>query len=123
MRPLVPGLLILWILGTCGCRREERFRTIEGRVYARLDTVRGPLDPVVGAKISNNWDQTITTTDSNGRFTIRVTRVAADEFVVLRVDWGVKSACQRLAGTSRDLYAVEIFLDGGRFGNQRCESS
>jgi hypothetical protein len=123
MRRLVPGLLILWILGTFGCGREERFRTIEGRVYARLDRVRGPLDPVVGAKISNNWDQTITATDSNGRFTIRVKRVAADEFVVLRVDWGVKLACQRLAGTSRDRDAVEIFLDGGRFGSQRCESS
>src|SRR5205823_2559140 len=61
-------------------RKRPRFQTVEGRVYARFDEVRGPADPVVGAKVSNNWDQTTATTDSSG-FVIRVRRVAADEFM------------------------------------------
>ena len=116
-----PGrLLILAILGTFGCEKEQGFKTIEGRVYARFDKGRGPADPVVGAKVSNNWDQTTATTDSNGHFVIRVRRVAADEFMILRVETGATAACQRLAGTSTGHQVLEIFLDGGPFGHQRC---
>jgi hypothetical protein len=103
-------------------RKRSPLRTIEGRVYARLDNVRGPVDPVAGALVSNNWDQTTATTDQSGRFVVRVRRVAADEFMVLRVESGGKTACQRLAGTATGRDVLEIFLDGGRFGNQRCSS-
>src|SRR5438093_3349160 len=121
MNPWPCGLLILAVLGTVGCERDRGFETIEGRVYARFDKVRGPADPVVGAKVSNNWDQTTATTDSSGSV-IRVRRVAADEFMVLRVETGAKAACQRLAGTSTGGHVLEIFLDGGPFGHQRCQS-
>src|SRR5205807_7696332 len=100
MKPWPGGLLILAVLGTVGCESDQGFKTVEGRLYARFDEVRGPADPVVGAKVSNNWDQTTATTDSSGRFVIRVRRVAADEFMVLRVETGAQAACQRLAGTS-----------------------
>ena len=117
------GLLILSVLGTFGCANDQGFTTVEGHVYARRDNVRGPVDPVVGATVSNNWDRTTATTDSSGRFAIRVKRVAADEFMDLRADSGGTVACQRLAGTSRDRYVIEIFLDGGPFGHQRCQSN
>jgi hypothetical protein len=122
MTPWAGVLLILVVLATFGCESDPGFKTIEGRVHARYDKVRGPVDPVGGAKVSNNWDQTTATTDSSGRFVIRVRRVAADEFMVLRVETGVKAACQRLAGTSTG-HVLEIFLDGGPFGHQRCQSS
>ena len=71
MKPWPCGLLILAVLGTVGCERDQGFEKIEGRVYARFDKVRGPADAVAGAKVSNNWDQTTATTDSSGRFVIR----------------------------------------------------
>jgi len=122
MKPWPCGLLILAVLGTVGCKRDQGFETIEGRVYARVDNVREPADAVAGAKVSNNWDQTTATTDSSGRFVIRVRRVAADEFMILRVQTSAQAACQRLAGTSTGGHVLEIFLDGGRFGHQRCQS-
>jgi len=122
MKPWPGGLLILAVVGTFGCERDQGFKTVEGRVYARFDEVRGPADPVVGAKVSNNWDQTTATTDSSGRVVIRVRLVAADEFMVLRVETGAQAACQRLAGTSTGGHVLEIFLDGGPFGHQRCQS-
>jgi hypothetical protein len=120
---LARRLLILAVLCTFGCESDRAFRRIEGRVYARFDRVRGPADPVGGAKVSNNWDHATATTDSSGRFVIRVRRVAADEFMVPRVETGAKAACQRLAGTSTGGHVLEIFLDGGPFGHQRCQSS
>jgi len=115
--------LVLSAVSTLGCTGDNGFKTVEGRVYARLDPARGPVDPVAGAKVSNSWDQTTATTDDSGRFVIRVQRVAADEFMVLRVDTMGRAACQRMAGTGIGRQTLEIFLDGGRFGHQRCLSS
>jgi hypothetical protein len=122
MRISLGAALVLAVL-VISCRAtDDGFKTIEGRVYARLDDVRGPVGPVAGATISNNWDQTTATTDQSGRFVIRVKRVAADEFMILRVDVGGKAACRRLAGTATGRI-LEIFLDGSPFGSQRCKSS
>ena len=121
MRIWLGAALLPAVLGTSCHTTDQRFKTVEGRVYAHFDNVRGPVDPVAGATVSNNWDQTTATTDQSGRFIIRVKRVAADEFMILRVDSGRKAACQRLAGTASPK-VLEVFLDGGRFGNQRCES-
>jgi hypothetical protein len=114
------GLLMLSLIGTCACTTQPQFKTVEGRVYARLDNVRGPVDPVAGATVSNNWDKTTATTDSTGRFLIRVKRVAPDEFVIFRVDVNGKAACERVAGGPPDGYTVKIFLDGGWMLHQRC---
>jgi len=113
--------LVLAVLGTSCHATDQGFKTIEGRVYAGHDEVRGPVDPVAGATVSNNWDRTTATTDQSGRFVIRVKRVAADEFMILRVDVAGKAACRRLAGTATGPI-LEIFLDGSPFGSQRCES-
>jgi hypothetical protein len=113
--------LLLAVLGTSYHATDQGFRTIQGRVSARLDLVRGPVDPVGGATVSNNWDQTTATTDQSGRFVIRVKHVATDEFMILRVDVASQAACRRLAGTAAGPI-LEIFLDGGPFGTQRCES-
>jgi hypothetical protein len=122
MRIWLSAVLVLSVLGTWCPATDNGFKTVEGRVYARFENVRGPVDPVAGATVSNNWDQTTATTDHRGRFVIRVKRVAADEFMVLRVDTGGKAACRRLAGTATGP-VLEIFLDGGPSGSQRGESS
>jgi hypothetical protein len=122
MRIWLGAVLLVAVLSTSCQATDQGFRTIEGRVYARLDDVRGPVDPVAGAAVSNNWDQTTATTDQNGRFVIRVKRVAADEFMILRVELAGRAACRRLAGTATGPI-LDIFLDGSPFGSQRCESS
>ena len=96
MKPWPCGLLILAVLGTVGCERDQGFETMEGRVYARVDKVREPADAVAGAIVSNNWDQTTATTDSSGRFVIRVRRVAgADTFDDRSVHPAGRSSCAR----------------------------
>ena len=122
MRIWLGAALVLAVLGTSCHATNQGFKTIDGGVYARLDDLRGPVDPVTAATVSNNWDQTTATTDQSGRFVIRVKRVAADEFMILRVDVGGKAACRRLAGTATGPN-LEIFLDGSPFGSQRCDSS
>jgi hypothetical protein len=120
MRIRLAAAVLSAVLGTSCHATDQEFKTIEGGVYARLDNVRGPVDPVAGATVSNNWDQTTATTDQSGQFSIRVKRVAADEFMVIHVDAGARAACQRLAGTASP-NPLELFLDGGPFGTQRCE--
>jgi hypothetical protein len=120
MRIWVGAALLPAVLCTSCHTTDQGFKTLEGRVYARLDNVRGPVDPIVGATVSNTWDHTTATTDQSGRFRLRVKRVAADEFMVIRVDAGTKAACQRLAGTASP-NPLELFLDGAPFGTQRCE--
>ena len=122
MRIRLGAVLVLSVLGISCRAGDHGFRTIEGRVYARLDNGREPVDPVAGATVSNNWDQVTATTDHSGRFVIRLKRVAADEFMILRVDAAGNAACRRLAGTAAGPI-LEIFLDGSPFGTQRCESS
>jgi hypothetical protein len=120
MRIWLGAAVLSGVLGSSCRATDHEYKTIEGGVYARLDYVRGPVDPVAGATVSNNWDQTTATTDQSGRFSIRVKRVAADEFMIIQVDAGTRTACQRLAGTASP-HSLELFLDGGPFGTQRCE--
>ena len=120
MRIWLGAAVLSAVLGSSCRATDQEFKTIEGGVYARLDDVRGPVDPVAGATVSNNWDQTTATPDQNGRFIIRVKRVAADEFMVIHVDAGAETVCQRLAGTASPS-SLELFLDGGPFGTQRCQ--
>jgi hypothetical protein len=101
-------------------RRSPSYRTLEGQVYATMDPVRGPVSPLPGAVVSNDWDTATTTTDAAGRFAIRVRRVAGDEWVTVRVRVGGKEACQRLTGAIPDGYRVSLFLDGGFHRTQRC---
>jgi hypothetical protein len=75
MRIWLSAVLVLSVLGASCLATDNGFKTVEGRVYARLDNVRGPVDPVDGAKVSNNWEQTVATTDYSGRFVIRVNAV------------------------------------------------
>lgn len=83
-----PGAAPVLAVLLTSCRAsDDGLKAIEGRVYARLDDVRGPVGPVAGATVSNNWDQTTATTDQSGRFVIRVKRVAADEFMILASIW------------------------------------
>jgi hypothetical protein len=120
MRIRLGATVLSAVLVTSCHAADDEFKTIQGGVYARFDNVRGPVDPVAGATVLNNWDQTTATTDQSGRFSIRVKRVAADEFMVIHVDVGAKAACQRLAGTASPK-SLDLFLDGGPFGTQRCE--
>jgi hypothetical protein len=125
-RAAIGGLVLLGCAVGAGWLRSAStpsYIVVEGHVYAALDPVRGPVAPIVGAAVSNNWDATSTMTDSAGRFVIRVKRVAPDEFVVLHVEAREKAACQRLAGGIPSGRAVNLFLDGGRFGSQRCPES
>ena len=96
-------------------RSPPSYTELEGRVFVALD--RQP-DPVAGATVSNNWDKTTTSTDAAGHFVLRVRRVAADEFVVIRAQTDDKAACQQFNGSVG--HKIDLFLDGGRFGSQKC---
>jgi len=127
MRPWSAGfLIVLLVIVAPACERGQSVKTVEGRVYRRFDSVRGPTDPIVGVTISNNWDHTTARTDSTGRFVMRVKRVAPDECVILRIDIAGRAACLRLAGTSSDIFNVQIFFDGAQgtaLGDRLCQSS
>ena len=44
--------------------RRPSYVEIEGHVYERLDPIQAvPVAPVSGARVSNDWDSTSTTTD------------------------------------------------------------
>jgi hypothetical protein len=61
-------------------------------------SARAPMEPVVEAKISNNWDQTTTTAGANSRLVIRLKCAAVNEFV--EVGEG-KPALRRFASAFR----------------------
>jgi hypothetical protein len=99
--------------------RVPAYVDVRGRVYAAFQPdPQTPPTPLTGAIVSS--DTATATTDDAGVFRIRVKRVAADEFTTLRVTAGDRTACRRLTGSVRG--PVTIFLDGGPFGSQNCES-
>jgi hypothetical protein len=103
-------------------RPPPAYTMIEGRVYEALDPVRGPMRPIAGAAVSNNWDDATTKTDADGRFALRVRRVAADEFLSLRAQIGDKAACRRLAGGGAG-HRIDLFADGGPFRSYTCQDT
>jgi hypothetical protein len=94
--------------------------TVEGYVYSAMDLARRPVAPVPTAIVSNDCDTTTTTTDAAGHLSIRIRRVAADEWIIVRVHASDKVACQKRNGSIPAGYRVSLFLDGGRFGSQKC---
>jgi hypothetical protein len=101
-------------------RPSPSYMTVEGYVYSAMDLARGPVSPVPAAVVSNDWDTTTTTTDAAGHFAIRIRRVAADEWIIVRVQASDKAACQKLNGSIPAGYRVSLFLDGGPLGSQEC---
>jgi hypothetical protein len=98
---------------------HRSYSEVEGHVYQTYDAV-GPVGPISGAKVSNNWDLTTATTDNSGYFHLRIRPgLADDEFITLIVRTGSTVVCHN-GGRS-----VNIFLEGGlrRFANVRCRDN
>ena len=119
------GLLILaFVCATFLSSRPSLplYIEIQGTLYEALHTGVGPIGPVARAVVSNNWDATTTITDADGHFRLRIRNIAPDEFTVIRAQARDKAACQALTGGFTTNYSVDLFLDGGQFASQRCDS-
>jgi hypothetical protein len=102
---LLLGLLCAILL----LNRAREPTEIEGHVSSGFNNYLGPVDPVSGAVVSNDWDSTTSTTDENGYFRLALTkRIAGDEFVVLTVQSG--RAVTRHSSIGRQHMNVEIEL-------------
>jgi hypothetical protein len=72
---------------------------IEGHVYSGFKNHVGPVGPVSGAVVSNDWDSTTSITDDSGYFWLALTkRIAHDEFVVVTVRSGSAVVRQPMIG-------------------------
>jgi hypothetical protein len=102
--------------------RRPSFVEIEGHVYERFDPTKGtPVAPVIGARVSNDWDSTAATTNRLGEFHLRVRRVAGDEWIKFTARVGDMAACQRRLGSLK-LRTVDIFLEDPMQGRPgRCQ--
>jgi hypothetical protein len=75
---------------------REPKTTIEGEVY--VEGWSALSRPLVGAVIATNQGPETTTTDSHGQFTLRIRRIAPDEFVVVTASAAGKAAPRRSVG-------------------------
>ena len=66
------------------CSGHRQFVEMQGVVYAAFDPVRGPRNPIAGAVVSDDMDGALAISDRDGRFSIRVRRIADDEFQIGR---------------------------------------
>ena len=79
---------------------------IVGHVY----DAAGRGTPVAGAVVSNDWDSTTSTTNTQGEFHMRVRRVAADEWIKFSAWFGDTAGCHRQVGPLESR-TVEIVLN------------
>jgi hypothetical protein len=114
-------VLLLGAFVTLSVSRRSSYVEVKGHVYQEFDaTGRGPVGPVSGAKVSNDWDSTTATTDSLGEFHLRVRRVAEDEWVKFTARAGEEAGCQQvLSPLTQGM--VEIFLKESPQGPGRCQ--
>jgi hypothetical protein len=106
---LVGALSAIFLLN-----RPREVTKVEGHVYRGFNSYSGPVDPVSGAVVSNDWDSTTSTTDGSGYFRLALTkRIGADEFVVLTVKSGTTVVRQPMVGRPH-IDGVEIQLGPAR---------
>ena len=119
-------LVLATVLGSLLARpfSHPSYTDIHGHVYERFDVAPAgqvrPVNPISGAKVSNNRDSTTATTDDSGYFHLQVRpSLAADEFVTLFVRTGSMVVCHK-GGQFGQI--TNIFLEGGprQFANVRC---
>jgi hypothetical protein len=91
--------------------RPREVTEIKGHVFSGFKKYVGPVGPVSGAVVSNDWDSTTSTTDDSGYFRLALTKkVAADEFVVLTVKSGDTVVRQPMIGYNTHIDGLEIVL-------------
>jgi hypothetical protein len=106
---------------TLSVSRGPSYIEIEGHVYEAYDPIwHAPVGPVSGAKVSNDWDSATATTDSLGKFHLRIRRVAEDEWTKFTARAGEMAACERRLGALKP-GAVDIVLKDPDTGPGRCQ--
>src|SRR5258706_4311634 len=97
IRLVITSVVVVLLFGAFWfVSRRPSYVEIEGHVYERLDPIKAvPVAPVSGARVSNDWDSTSTTTDHLGAFHLRVRRVAEDEWIKFTARAGDMAACER----------------------------
>jgi hypothetical protein len=120
---VVAGVVLVFLLGAIVTRsvsRRPSYVDISGHVYERRDSTGAPVAPVIGARVSNDWDSITATTNVLGEYRLRTRRVAADEWVKLTARAGERAACQRRLGSLKPRM-VDIVLNDPMQGFGRCQ--
>jgi hypothetical protein len=87
----------------------DRTTTIDGHVY--IAGAENTPRPLAGATIATNQGLETTVTDDQGKFTLRIRRIASDEFVVVTAWAPGKIARQRTVVGYSPIITMDLVLE------------